>query len=398
VSKCRLCGANSLKSIALITNIPVLNSLRQTPKDALAQKRADLFLASCLNCGLVQQREALAPEELYVETINYNGNWRFQPHIPEQLALLKQFTPFHSAIEVGAGTGGFLRALKNAGMPKVVGLEANRKTTSSSTDAPDDITIVDGLLSESVCRRIVRENGRFQMLIARHVLEHLLDFEQFFHCADLILEDGGYIFIEVPDLSVGHIPPGSAFTFCFHEHLSYFTASTLSELFRRYGYTGQHLIKDYRGGGVLMLLASKNALPASSQAIIPERFDVEFGEQINNYLTEIRTLAADAKDDGFSIVLYGAGLRGLVFINTSGLAGDIVGILDDVPAKHGLYLPGCPQVITPVSDIARFKKALVFLAIQPEWEEEAIDRLLKNRRGVLTIIPILSNRSHITMQ
>lgn len=400
MSCCRICGAplNNSNQVISFREIPFKTCLVSTAEEALSVERGDIELFWCGQCGLIQQREALPLEKLYNDA-NYIGNWRFQPHMSEQLDFLKKHTQFTSCLEIGSGNGQFLKALKEqTGIKKALGLEANQNTVSAAL--ADGIFTIHGIMNEEKALEIKKEWGYFDVIVARHVLEHMPDLKSFFHFADILLDDQGCIFAEVPNFTPLHTHTEYAYTFASHEHVTLFTAPTLALMFQIYGYGRQHLYSDYRGGGVLNILASKGVRAASlSHSLYQKPPSRPSLAAITQFSDELRRLAEEAAGMGQSIALYGAGSHGLMLLHMCPLFDLVDVVLDDIPGKHGLFLPGCDRSIIPVKSVKDHPAdTFVVLALHPEWEEAAIERLSNHRSGPMTIVPVLSRRAKIYLK
>jgi len=393
---CRLCGNQlPISPDVSFPSISVLNILLSEDRISNPVWREQVDLYTCQQCSLVQQAKVISPDKIYVDCANYTGEWRFQPHLESQLDLLDNISGEKSCIEVGCNSGSFLVELQRRGFGRVCGVEANRQAVETAQKR--GVKVYNSLLTRDVCRSIVAEQGKFSLFIARHTLEHIADLTHFFDCIDILLEDNGQIFIEVPDFEPLHTPLPWSLTDIHHEHCTYFTKESLTNCLRKFSYTVNFLEKNALGGGVLNCLASKGARGEGER--LNTRHTQLNAKEIERYVNCVREDVLTAKHDGVHVLLYGAGNHGISFLNISRLQDYITLILDDVPAKHGLYVPGCAAKIVPPSYLASLQgDCLVLLAIHPEYEEAAVNKIRRFSSGTTTIIFLLSKRSSLRLE
>ncbi len=364
---CRLCQEALSHERVKFEHIAVHNSLLDKNGLEMPVWREDISLYTCKCCGLVQQADVIPPDKLYPDAANYVGDWRFQPHLADQLKLINAVSKLGSCVELGCGKGGFLKELQRNGFKKTYGIEANKSAVEFAQK--DGLTVFQGLFNKDLCQNIVRKHGTFDFFVARHVLEHIPNFTDFFECVDILLNSKGKMLIEVPDFTPSHTPLPWSFTFINHEHCTYFTQKTLASTFKAHGYLAEVVQKEKRGGGVLNGIASRQH---SSNTPCFERDD-EFPLDkviLDNFVGAIVRQISSAKQAGKEIVFYGAGSHGISFLNISRIYNKIDYIIDDVNAKHGLYIPGCRAPILPLSSLAEtHANKLILVALHPEWEE-----------------------------
>ncbi len=99
------------------------------------------------------------------------------------------------------------------------------------------------------------------MFVARQVVEHLLDLENFLACAEIVLKPDGMIFISVPDVESG-LRQGDL-SLVWEEHVNYFTEPVLVDLLRRHGLAPLSIKKYDFSGGCLSVLARRGGTVAA---------------------------------------------------------------------------------------------------------------------------------------
>ncbi len=210
---------------------------------------------ACGHCGLPQIVKPIDPNILYRQ-FNYNfSSWKPEPHQPDELETIGKLPKRQSVFEIGCNDGLFMAKLRERGAKTLVGVEPN--PVSGKIASERGIKVYPDMLSPALCQDAVARAGKFDLVVARQVLEHLVDFENFFECVKLVLRDDGLLFIDVPDFA-----PGCAVgdvSVLWEEHVSYFTEATLLALLARHGFEPLSVKKYNFSGGSLAVAARRAA-------------------------------------------------------------------------------------------------------------------------------------------
>ena len=151
----------------------------------------------------------------------------FSRHLEWAASLIAERFPQNSnVLEVGCGDGAILDLLKQHGFEHVNGIDPSLASLQQDRPwvhkgfFPQDLP--SGLLSQP-----------FDLILSRHVLEHIETPVAFLAAAAERLSDNGELWIEVPDLrsTVKH----SLWTNFYQLHCNYFSARTLDEAARLAG-------------------------------------------------------------------------------------------------------------------------------------------------------------------
>lgn len=387
--RCHLCQSSSLIEVMHLPNAPIKLDFYDQPTPFSSVDCHDIHAHQCQECGFVQQNEPLPPEVLYRERGHYVAGYRFTPHLHTQMELLKKHTQRRSCLEIGCAHGEALTALKQAGFQRIVGLDGQSEMVSFCREK--GLLCEEGLWCPELARRLVKKYGCFEVIMLRHVFEHLPNFFDFFNAVDILLEDGGFLFIEVPDFASDNAPLAFAFPSIWHEHCSCFTQESLAHCLQNFGYEIVILERERRAGGVLQTLVRKASLPMESVDFPIAPNCVGLQNKVNGWSLELHRTIDEHRHNGGRIFYYGASGPGVIMIYMLALYNKFDVILDDVPEKQNKYIPGCTAGISSVESIVTHTEpALVFMALHPEWEEKAVERLNKFRAGPMTVVPLLS--------
>jgi hypothetical protein len=148
----------------------------------------------------------------------------------------------------------------------------------------------------------------------------------------------------------------------YHEHLCYFSLSSISTLLAKYGLNVFEARESPISGGALIVYFTKH--PCTPAPSVQRIRDIETGLKLGERVTwqqfgrrchEHARLTKEVlvKNRGKKMVGYGSSARSNTFLNFLSLDSSLLtGIIDNNPAKHGRFTPGTRIPI--VSEAAGF--------------------------------------------
>lgn len=371
MTSCRCCNSSSLQQLIDLGRLPIAHHLLKSRDETF--EVFPLSLHVCDDCGLVQVTHPIDPEVLY-RGYNFNfSSWKPEPQFPDEVNTIMLDAKPEAVLEVGANDGRFLNALRERGLKTGVGIEPN--SISGKMCAERGFPVYSDMLTKQLAGEIVKEHGNFDVFIARQVVEHLLDLDDFLTCAEIALKPNGAVFISVPDVQA-QLERGDLSMF-WEEHVNYFTRPVLIDLLRRHGFDPIS-VKTYDfSGGCLSVLARRGVprteKPERPAAIVtaakewPGRVK-EFGARMEAALKTLR-----AKN--YDVVMYGAGVRACPWANILDFRHLLDAALDDQKERQGLFLAySLLPIVAPGSVVESDRPLICLLAVNNESEEGVIAR------------------------
>jgi SAM-dependent methyltransferase len=355
-----------LQQLIDLGRLPIAHHLLKSPDEVF--ETFPLSLHVCDDCGLVQVTNPIDPEVLY-RGYNFNfSSWKPEPQLLDEVETIMSAAKPETVLEVGANDGRFLNALREQGLKIGVGIEPN--SVSSKMCAERGFPVYSNMLTKQLAREIVKTHGNFDVLIARQVVEHLLDLEDFLACTEIALKPYGAVFISVPDVQA-QLERGDLSMF-WEEHVNYFTRPVVIDLLRRHGFDPIS-VKTYDfSGGCLSVLARRGAprtgKPERPSAIVATAKEwpglaKKFGARLEEALKTLR-----AKN--YDVVIYGAGVRACPWANILDFRHLLDAALDDRKERQGLFLAHSLLPIVAPESVAESDRPLVcLLAVNNESEE-----------------------------
>jgi len=361
---CRLCTSKNLTDVIDLGEMPIAHRMRKQQDET--EQRYPQRYALCRDCGLMQIADPIDPEELYRDFNFCFSGWKPQPHIAAEFAMISRTSPGKSILEIGSNDGLFLIEARKSGFGPLLGIEPNRLATEQARSG--GLSIVNEMLTPALAADLVAKHGKFDTVVVRQVLEHLLDIPGFFTCVDLLLAPQGILFVDVPDVEQG-MRSGDA-TMLWEEHVNSFTTPVLESALARFGFTVVESER-YNFSGGTIAVAARRAAAQKTHLDLEKHLALagKFAERVEGYQKRLKFVLDRARSAGFGVVLYGAGNRACTLTNSGDLKGLIDYAVDDQVERQGLFMPGTGIPVRPSAALAQESRPfLCLLAVNNEHE------------------------------
>jgi len=340
LDSCLACG-KGLKPVADLGGSPVLTgALFDDRASARRAVSGRLDLGMCQDCGHVQN-VAFDPERVQYD-VSYDNSLHFSPtfqrYADELAAGLVDRYGIRSKriVEVGSGKGDFLRS--------ICALGGNTGTGYDPTVEPD--TDIPGVQLVQAYFRPGHEVEPYDLLVCRHVLEHLDDPAGLLRALSGAARPDALHYFEVPAAEFNFGPDG--LWDCIYPHVSYFSQTSLATLIRRCGFEIVSIRRAFHGQ-FLTVEARARDIPATTETGPEAHLALvsHFAERYRASVARWRAHAVRTRVRGQTFVVWGAGSKGVNFLNAVDPDGDLTAV-DVNPRKWGKYLPlGGHAVIAP---------------------------------------------------
>lgn len=370
---CRVCSRNELIEMINLGNQPIAHRLLSTPEDK--EIKYPFVVHFCQSCGLVQICDPIDPQELYLDYNYCFSSWKAEPHASDEIETIFRYIQGKSVFEIGCNDGKFLELLRNKGISTLAALEPN--PFASRLAKEKGFYVYSEMLNESLCKEIVDKFGRFEIVVAREVLEHILDIHTFFRCVNILLSDNGFLFIDTPDIEIG-LSMGDC-SILWEEHPSYFTESVAHNTLLRFGFQPLSISKYNFSGGFLSILAKPVPEPITNyhKDVELSRFVEEFNQKSKKYGDYLRGTLAKCHQKKYTVILYGVGNRACTIVNALGLGNYIDFAIDDQQERQNKYMSGSRLPIYSPQVVRNSSSPIVCLLGVNQENEDTVKSKLK---------------------
>jgi SAM-dependent methyltransferase len=266
-------------------------------------------------------------------------------------------------IEIASNDGYLLQYFKEKNIP-ILGIDpaANVAKVAINKGVP---TLVKFFSSETA-KELVEDGKTADLVIGNNVLAQVPPINDFIKGVKLVLKENGVATFEFPHLV--KLMEHNQFDTIYHEHFSYFSFSTISQIFEKQGLILYDVEEIPTHGGSIRIYAKHledKSKKISNRVIDILKREKEFGllniETYKDFEKKVKSTKRKAlklliklKDEGNIIVGYGAPGKGNTFLNYTGIRTDFLDyVVDRNKYKQGTYLPGTH---IPIYDPIRIKE------------------------------------------
>ena len=399
--ECRICKNRDLNEFLSLGRTPLANSFLS--KGQLSQKEESFPLAVCFcqNCKLVQLTYVVPAETMFRNYVYVSSTSNtFRKHftkMAEDIAKEFNFDEKSLAVDIGSNDGILLKGFRKSKV-QTIGVEPAANVAKIAEE--NGIETINSFFDEKAANEIVARKGHADIVTATNVFAHANDIDSFAENVKCLLKKDGIFVIEVQYF----IDTIQKMTFdnIYHEHLSYFTLTSLIYFFKRHGMEIFNAQRVDSHGGSLRAFVKKNEgrhkTSKNVDKILKHENEIginnleiytEFARRVYAAREKLRSYVENIKKQGMSIAGYGAPAKSTTLLNFCRIGSDFLDyIVDDSPLKIGLYTPGTHiPVVGP--DFIGKKRPDYILILAWNFAKEILAKTKKySSHGVKFIIPL----------
>ena len=339
LKECLCCGSERLKLALDLNEQPLANSFKKTAEEA--EPQFPLKLNLCTDCTHLQLSHAVNPDLLFKNYLYVSGTSQTLRDYFDWFAkeTLIYAPAAKTVLDIACNDGSQLNSFKALGL-KTYGIDPAENLHKLS-NANHEV-VCDYFKEKYVYHYKMKQ---LDIITAQNVFAHNdypLEFLQ--QCRD-IMHDDSVLFIQT---SQADMVRNNEFDTIYHEHLSFFNASSMSALARRAGLYLIDIRKTPIHGNSYMFVFKKKAEDTSKvDAVLAEEQQAGlqdlntytvYAERCQQVVEDLKAVLDDYRGQGYVLAGYGAAAKGNTLINFGKLYLDF--IIDDNPLKQGLFTPG----------------------------------------------------------
>jgi SAM-dependent methyltransferase len=399
---CRACGASGLEVVLSLGEMPLSNAFLSAEELEVPEPRYPLDLAVCGACGLAQITTLVDPIELFEEYAYFSSYSTTMLEHAEQIAgeMTRRCALGASSLvmEIASNDGYLLQHYVKAGVP-VLGIDPARNVVELARERGVETRCE--FFGTALAEELRQSGLRASVLHANNVLAHVPDAPGVVAGIARVLADDGIAVVETP--YVRDLVERGEFDTIYHEHLYYYSLTSLGRLLDRGGLQVVDVERIPIHGGSLRVFAvpagrSSKRASAAVAALLEEEEHLGvassayfrgLAEQVDSLRSGLVGLLGALKGQGHRIAAYGAAAKGTILLNTFGLGPETLDfVADRNEHKQGRFMPGVHiPIVGPERILADMPDEVLVLAWN--FAEEIISQLAEYReRGGTFVIPL----------
>lgn len=419
IKRCRICGNADLIPI-LDPSIQALSG-RFPAKDEPDPPKAPLELVKCndtknsSDCGLLQIKHSVSPEEMYQYTYGYRSgtNKTMRAHLNSIVQSVQEMVKLQESdvvLDVGSNDGTLLKCYEVQGLQKI-GIDPTGEQFSEYY--AEDIKLVSDYFNASNYFS-ASSDKKAKVVTSIAMFYDLESPMSFVKDVKKVLDNDGIWVLEQSYMPT-MLEMNSFDTIC-HEHLEYYSLKQIDWMLSK---NDLRIIdvefNDINGGSFRVYACHKNSTLESNQEKIDQVFSNEkklkldseqpykdFRDRVFNLRNELYNFLTTEKSKGKSIYVYGASTKGNVLLNFYNINDNLItAAADRNPEKWRHRTPGTNIPIISEED-ARKAKPDYFLVLPWHFKNEFIEReaefLASGGKFIFPLpeISIISGKNSIT--
>ena len=350
IDRCQISGSKDLKSVLSLGYLPPVNKLKKI--NSLLHEDtfypADLMFSSkskLLQLSTIVDKEILFPKEYpYTSSTTKILRENFK-ELYKDCKKIVNFSSNELVVDIGSNDGNLLNNFKN-----------NHRVLGITPEKIGKLAIKKGIntliryFDQSTSKFVLNKFGKAKIITATNVFAHIENVNMLMKNILKILKEDG-IFISESHYLVSLIKTNQYDTI-YHEHLRYYSLSSLKYLFQKYGLEIIHAKKINTHGGSIRVYASrKNKFKVNKSVQKILNFEKKFinwktfrnfKKSVVSSKLKLYSILKKLKDKGNKIYGIGAPSRASTLINYVGLDENIIDCVLEIEGSYkiGSYIPG----------------------------------------------------------
>ncbi len=350
---CQLCGSSDPIEILDLGDQPICNAVLTAQQLTEKEPVYPLKVYVCPKCYLMQLDNKVPKETVFGKNYNYlTGSSPELVKYFDELAnrIIQRFNITESDIilDIGCNDGTFLEGFKNA-THALLGVEP--------TQEPAKIAREKGIIiHQHFFENVLFVEPYPKIISAMNVLAHVSDIHKFLDNVKASMSKNS-VFV-----SQSHYLPALVekleYDTIYHEHLRYYTLTSICELFRMHGlFVFDAEIVDVYGGSIIVYakiakethsMEERQVMAITTAKIFASEMKyqkletyIEFANQTRLNAEKLKNYLNKLKAKGKHIIGVGAPMKASTLLNYCKIGTETLDYIDELnPLKIGTYTPG----------------------------------------------------------
>jgi SAM-dependent methyltransferase len=379
---------------------PLANNLLPAIAPRPVERRFPLRVFICLECWLLQITDVVPPAQLF-ERYPYFSSFSetMLQHASE--AADRYVADFNLGknslvVEIGSNDGYLLKNFRAVEVPSL-GIEPAANIARVSQQQGVETLVK--FFSAELATDLAASGKRADLILGNNVLAHSPAIKDFVAGLALLLKPKGCIVLEFPYAC--DLVEQVEFDTIYHEHVFYFTLTSLLPLFLRHGLAVIDVERFHLHGGSLRLFAAHHGalsekpsvasllLDETAKNVGSQRYYETFADRVQSLGHRLVKQLRELKTAGNSIGAYGASAKGSTLLNYCQIGTEVLDfVADRSTAKQGWLTPGTHVPIVAAEQLLLRNPDYTLLLTWNFMDEILQQQAEYRKRGGRFIIPI----------
>ena len=337
---CESCGHTEFDVIFDFGEVPLAGSFPKEPDAKI--NSYPLKIIKCKHCGLVQTNVLIPPKTLFKD-YRYISSVGMQNHFnsfADWLVRTQKITPNSKVLEFGCNDGPLLDALKYRGIHNTIGVDP--ATNIVELGRKKSLDIIDDFFDYNFAKDRGWDN-KFDLILASNTFVHIQDINSVIKGVHYSLKPKGKFIFEVQYLV--DLVDKFQFDFMYHEHLFYYTVTSLKPLLSKYGLKIIDVESIPIHSGSIRVVITKDT-SESKKEVVDGFIEIEkdykdlskFSNKIAIALNDLGAQLGYIKEMNKTVAGYGASGRANVVTSTKDWdTNDLMYIVDESPERYDRF-------------------------------------------------------------
>lgn len=365
-TQCLACNSDDIHTALDLGQQPLANSYKDSADESEA--RYPLAVRLCHDCFHLQLSHTVDPAIIYKNYLYATGTNQTIKDYSKWFAdfCLEACTDVRTVLDIGCNDGTQLDYFKALGVD-TYGIDPAENLHPRSSANHSVICDFFGPAAVAELKKI-----SYDIIVAQNVCAHNPDPYGFItSCAEL-MSNNTVLFVQT---SQADMVLHNEFDTIYHEHVNFFNANSMSQLAQRAGLNLVDVVKTPIHGNSYIFVLSRASV---NQHRVKNIIDLEasygllnldtytrWSTVVNNNMKKLVDTINQYRNDGYTLVGYGAAAKGNTLLNFSNIRLDF--IIDDNPLKQGKFTPGTGCNIVSVEYLNKFNSNDRLLFVPLAW-------------------------------
>ena len=372
--KCLICRNNNLKKIIDLGIQPFADTFISHSNLNKKEPVVKLVLNLCSKCGCVQTKYKTNTYKRYnLHNYSYtSSNSKFSKthwiNYAKDITESYKITKKSKVLEIGSNDGFLLKQFKFFSKCKVVGVDASKYMSKLSNKTK--IKTFQMIFNNINSSKIIKKEGRFDLVIANNVFNHSDDPLNFLKGVESVLNKDGVFIFELPYWLDSVV--SKKFDQIYHEHVTYFNIKMILNLIKNSDFKILKVQKiNYHGGSIRVALKKNLESNISISNYIKKEkrnglFKTNTYKKLNKFILQkkdnIHKKISLLKQKNYIIAGVGAAAKANTLINTFKLNNQHINFITDASVhKIGKYTPKSRIPIYNDNILSRYEKVYAII-------------------------------------